>query len=126
VGADAAASIALRPGQIYLQQFPTSDRKWQVSSSASVSPRRSRDGKELFFDSAGTLHAVRLSGDGAGLNPGAATSLFQGLLNQQHSFDLGADGRVLAVLGAGLGTGVGGGQPVKVIVNWTSGLSLAR
>ena len=35
--------------EVYIQAFPLSSGKWQVSSNDGDQPRWSRDGKELFF-----------------------------------------------------------------------------
>jgi Tol biopolymer transport system component len=42
-------------GQIYIQPFPPSGGKWQVSNSIGFQPRWRGDGKELYFRSAGQV-----------------------------------------------------------------------
>ncbi|HVF35892.1 MAG TPA: protein kinase [Candidatus Saccharimonadia bacterium] len=49
--------------EVYVQTF-TGDRRWQISNDGGVDPRWRPDGRELFYQSAGTLYAVALgSGD---------------------------------------------------------------
>ena len=60
-------------------------------------------------------------------SPGAPKSLFTGLMNFPHNFDV-ADRaeRFLVLLNAGTLTATGGPPPITVVVNWKSGLSLPR
>jgi Tol biopolymer transport system component len=48
--------------EVYLQTFPRSSRKWQVSTDGGAQPIWQRDGREIFYvDSKGTLTAVAVS-----------------------------------------------------------------
>ena len=114
--------------QVYVQKFPTADRKWQVSSGGDgTHPRWGPDGKELFFDAGGTMMAVSVTrlGPGDEIRPGAPKRLFDGLLAlPPHNFDVAHDGRrFLVLLSPGIATR---SAPITVVVNWKSGLSLGR
>ena len=114
--------------QVYVQKFPTADRKWQVSSGRlGTHPRWGPDGKELFFDAGGTMMAVSVTrlGPGDEIRPGAPKRLFDGLLAlPPHNFDVAHDGRRFLVL---LSPGIlRRSAPITVVVNWKSGLSLGR
>ena len=114
--------------QVYVQKFPTADRKWQVSSGRlGTHPRWGPDGKELFFDAGGTMMAVSVTrlGPGDEIRPGAPKRLFDGLLAlPPHNFDVAHDGRrFLVLLSPGIATR---SAPITVVVNWKSGLSLGR
>jgi eukaryotic-like serine/threonine-protein kinase len=115
--------------QVYVQRFPTADRKWAVSAGATTAahPRWGSD-DELFFDITGTMAAVRVTGLGVGgeFKPGAPTRLFNGLTAlPPHNFDVARGGqRFLVLLAPGAVTGEA--APITVVVNWKSGLSLGR
>jgi serine/threonine-protein kinase len=115
--------------QVYVRKFPTSDIRRQVSNGrAAGNPRWGSNG-ELFFDVGGTMTAVStMDGESRSeFRPGASKSLFTGLMNFPHNFDV-ADRaeRFLVLLNAGTLTATGGAPPITVVVNWKSGLSLPR
>ncbi len=115
--------------QVYVQKFPTPDRKWPVSAGATTAahPRWGSD-EELFFDITGTMAAVRVTGLGSGgeFKPGAPAPLFNGLAAlPPHNFDVADAGqRFLVLLAPGAVTGEA--APIIVVVNWKSGLPLGR
>jgi Tol biopolymer transport system component len=110
--------------QVYVQSFPTASGKWQVSTTASGSgPRWRHDSKEIFYDGAGPMMAVDLTGTvpGGQFKAGTSQQLFTGLMNlPPHNFDLSADGkRFLVVSGRDL---AGAPSPIVVVLNWKLGL----
>ena len=115
--------------QVYVQKFPTSDRKWQVSVGRRLSahPRWGLDGKELFFDVGGQMTAVSVAGlEESEFTPGVPRSLFDGLLDlPPHNFDVTDTGRRFLVV-LPRGTATGAVAPITVVLNWKSGLPLAR
>jgi eukaryotic-like serine/threonine-protein kinase len=127
----AYTSDETRSRQVYVQKFPTADRKWPVSAGALIAthPRWGSNGKELFFDTTGTLTAVRVTGlePGGEFTPSAPTRLFNGLGNPSlHNFDIADDAgqRFLVLMAPGSVTG--DAAPLTIVVNWKSGLSLGR
>jgi Tol biopolymer transport system component len=113
--------------QVYVQKFPTSDRKWPVSSGrVGTHARWSPQGDELFFDGGGIMYAVSVTGleSGSEFRLGPPKRLFDGLLAlAPHNFDVLDAGRFLVMLAPETGTGT---APITIVMNWQSGLSLAR
>ena len=63
--------------EIFVQPFPPTGAKWQVSTGGASDPRWRRDGRELFYVSAdGKLTTVPIKG-GTSFEVGAAQALFQ-------------------------------------------------
>src|SRR5262249_13050531 len=59
------------PYQVYIQSFPTSGGKWQVSIGGGAQPQWRRDGKELFYLAPDRkLMAVELTASGQSITPG--------------------------------------------------------
>ena len=117
-----------RAFQVYVQSFPMPGRKVRVPTNAAVSPRWSRDGRELFFyNGDGRLMAVPVTNDGGALEVGVATALFEPSLlggpvpriGFDQQYDVASDGRFLLNVPV---------EPVSdqsftVVVNWTAGLT---
>jgi Tol biopolymer transport system component len=112
---------------VYVQAFPSSDRKWQVSTTPTRNnayPRWRPDGKELFYDSGGTMTAVELIGTqpGGEFKAGTPQELFRGLRGglPPHNYDVTPGGRRFLIVS---GQDLEAGPPLIVVVmNWTSGL----
>lgn len=108
--------------EIYVQSFPLSGAKFQISTGSGSEPQWSKDGTELFYLSSNrTLMAVPISRSAAEpLRPGVAKALFQvppilsvtGL--GAHSYAVGKDGRFLV----SNGNGTGSAPPLSVVLNW--------
>jgi serine/threonine protein kinase/Tol biopolymer transport system component len=106
--------------QIYVQTFPASGEKWQISNGGGSQPRWRSDGKELFFIAAtGELMVVQVS----------LASKFQVNLPQilfkarwagwggRHDYAVSRDGqRFLAIVGDENAT------PLTVLTNWAADL----
>jgi TolB protein len=110
-------------GQVFVQAFPPAGGKWQVSTTTGYFPRWRSDGKELFFDSVGTLMAVDLTGTvpGGAFKAGAPQRLFIGLQNlPPHNYDVTSGGRRFLVLSTG--SVADGPTPIVVVLNWMTGL----
>jgi len=107
---------------VYVQAFPTAGRKWQISTTRGGSPRWHPDGKELFYDAAGPMMAVDLTGTVPGeLKAATPRELFRGLQNLPvHNYDIAPDGKRFLVDSA---QNIGSGPtPIIVVLNWKSGL----
>jgi Tol biopolymer transport system component len=112
--------------QVYVQSFPASGGKWQVSAgrlSGQLARWRS-DGKEMFYDAGGPMMAVDLAGTVAGreFKAGAPRQLFTGLLAfAPHNYDLSPRGdRFLVDTSRDLT--IAASPPIVVVLNWKSGL----
>ncbi len=111
--------------QVYVQGFPASGGKWQISTSTSdgLYPRWRSDGKELFYDRAGQLMAVDLTGTvpGGPFKAGTPQELFPGLSNlPPHNYDVTPGGqRFLVVV---VTNHAAGPAPIVVVLNWKTGL----
>jgi hypothetical protein len=103
--------------EVYVRSFPQMGAPRRISISGGVWPRWARDGHELYFMERGRLLAVPVRTNGAQLEVGSPTVLFQptgGLVD----YDVGADGRFLVNLGK-----VGfNATRLNVLMNWEAGL----
>jgi Tol biopolymer transport system component len=63
--------------EVYVQPFPPSGGKWQISTNGGDQPRWRGDGKELFYlDAARKLMAVEVRAEGNQFSPGVPKTLF--------------------------------------------------
>jgi Tol biopolymer transport system component len=105
--------------QIYVQTFPASGAKYQVSSAGGQAPTWRHDGKELFYISTDRkLMAVPIA-LGARVESGTPQELFTspGLTGYTPS----QDGRRFLV-NVPAGGEDAAAPPVTVVLNWTAGL----
>ena len=113
--------------EIYLQRFPSTGQRWQVSSAGGSQPRWRRDGKELFFISpAATLMSVAIT-----LGPESASiespkALFQNrdvlgtaadatATDNYFTYDVTADGKRFLVTASDFGAAP---KSITVVSNW--------
>jgi eukaryotic-like serine/threonine-protein kinase len=61
--------------EVYVQPFPSLDRKWQISTTGGSQPVWSKQGDELFFRGERSFMAVRIQ-PGASFSPGVARRIF--------------------------------------------------
>jgi hypothetical protein len=81
-----------------LRSFPEGGNRWQVSQGGGTGPRWSPKGDELFYFTGSELRAVPI---GAGGEPTPATPRTVSAWSARRmSYDVAADGRVLALRGA--------------------------
>ena len=105
--------------EIYVQPFPTTGSKWQISKGGGVQPRWRRDGRELYYLAQdGQLTAVTVSAGGAQFSPGAARGLFQLRVtgretNQFSQYAVTGDGSRFI-----LSTAADTVLPVNLVRNW--------
>ena len=113
--------------EVYVESFPTSGAKWQISKNGWHHPKWRGDGKELFYYAAdGQLMAVPIKGDAA-VEIGTPVPLFTPrLLNGPNvgqgfraQYDVARDGQrfLLNVPVEDAPT-----PPITVVLNWTAGL----
>jgi Tol biopolymer transport system component/tRNA A-37 threonylcarbamoyl transferase component Bud32 len=107
--------------EIYLQPYPATGERWQVSTAGGDEPQWRGDGKELFFLAGNTLSAVDIKADiraaGDSVNIGVPRALFEVSIppgNLRNHYVAAADGQKFLVVW----------QPEKqasgfdAIVNW--------
>jgi Tol biopolymer transport system component len=110
--------------EIYVQPFPLSGGKWQISTDGGNDARWRPDGKEIFYIAPDrTLMAVQVSTDGDALEPSAPVPLFptriSGLLGigLRFNYAVSPDGeRFLIATDVGEATDA----PIIVVLNWTA------
>jgi dipeptidyl aminopeptidase/acylaminoacyl peptidase len=103
--------------EIYVQGFPSSSRRIQVSAGGGEDPTWRADGKEIFYvSSKGTLMAAGIAADASGLEGAPPKELFR---ITGGSYTAAPDGqRFLAASGVVDPSTA----PVTVVLNWTRGL----
>ena len=62
--------------EVYVQSFPPSEGKWQVSTMGGMEPYWRQDGKELYYTSADNLYAMPVKTDATVFEPGVVKPLF--------------------------------------------------
>jgi Tol biopolymer transport system component/predicted Ser/Thr protein kinase len=108
--------------EVYVQTFPLSNRKWQVSTDGGYEPRWRGDGREIYYLSGDRkLMAVSV---GAGPSFDVPKPLFQtrvpaGVTANRTHYVPSRDGRRFLV---NTETGDPLPNPITVVLNWTSGL----
>lgn len=84
--------------EVYVQSFPLSSRKWQVSTKGGMIPRWRGDTREMFFEAAGHMVSVPVSDNPSGLAFGAEQALFPvESMRRTDRFAVSADGQRFAV-----------------------------
>ncbi len=116
----AYSSNETKRNEVYIMTFPNSGGKWQISTSGGRIPIWSRDGKQLFYVSAGNkMMAVEIKGTGTNPEPGVPQPLFDVRLGANNpSFDVSKDGRFLIPTVVEQATAA----PITVVINWMAGL----
>lgn len=111
--------------EVYVQSFPVSGGKWQVSTAGGDQPQWRGDGKELFYIAADKkLMAVPLT-PGASFEHGAPVSLFATRVpttshtDDRNSYIPSPDGQRFFVINL---VEEGHTQPINLVLNWASGL----
>jgi hypothetical protein len=110
--------------EVYVQPFPATGGKWQISTSGGSQPVWRRDSKELFYMAAGrTLMAVPVTADST-FEAGVPRLLFQTrtpsvLQPYPTNYAVSADGQRFLVNNV---VEEGFSPPITVVLNWTSEL----
>jgi eukaryotic-like serine/threonine-protein kinase len=117
----AYASNGTGRSEIYVQSFPPSGGKWQVSTTGGEEPYWRRDGKELFYVEGKRLMAVAVTADGPRFQPGTPKPLFE--VRQQSfgfrsRYQVAANGQKFLVVVPLESTS----PPITVVTNWIAGL----
>jgi serine/threonine protein kinase/Tol biopolymer transport system component len=109
--------------EVYLQHFPQSGGKWQVSVNGGGSPEWRRDGKEIYYISAERkLMAADIRTTDSSVQVGIPSPLFEATVDvyfAPNRYDVSADGQRFLVNTSGFEYSA---KPMTVILNWTSQL----
>jgi Tol biopolymer transport system component len=112
------------PYEVYVQPFPASGAKWQISSGGGLQPRWRGDGKELFFMAPNkNLMAVDVNLGNGTFEAGVPKMLFQtrsiGYPGPRNTYECSADGQRFLMNSL---QSDAGSIPVNVVLNWTADL----
>jgi eukaryotic-like serine/threonine-protein kinase len=105
--------------EVYVQPFPASGARWQISTNGGAQPAWRSDGKELFYLSGDRkLVAVEVNA-GSSFEPGARKVLFQtrvsGLVNARNHYAVTKDGQRFLINAL---VQDATSQPYNVMLNW--------
>ncbi len=111
--------------EVYVQSFPASGGKWQVSTSGGDQPHWRRDGKELFYLAPDKRLMAGPVAAGASFEAGAPVALFPtrvpraDLTGDRNHFAVTPDGQRFLVNNL---LEEGNTQPITLVLNWASAL----
>jgi serine/threonine protein kinase len=109
--------------EIYVQTFPPTGAKWQVSTEGGNEPLWSRDGRRIFYRVGKKMMAVAVTTDPS-FRYGPPMLLFEGeytsTLPDRTNYDVASDGRFLMVRRSGRDEG---SRELAVVLDWTRELS---
>ena len=111
--------------EIYVQSFPASGAKWQISASGGSQPRWRRDGKELFYLGGGRkVTAVDVNTEAPTFAHGTPRALFETSISKGedrpgNQYVVASDGQRFLVNTVAEG---GAYTSINVVLNWTAGL----
>jgi len=77
--------------EVYVQSYPSTGDRWQISTEGATEPLWSRDGKELFFRHGRTLLAVNVTTDPTFELVGIPQALFDGNYHSSTTYHGGAE-----------------------------------
>ncbi len=108
--------------EIYIQSFPKPGAKYQISTTGGADPRWSRDGKELFYLSAGQkLMSAAVETTAGKIQAGLPKELFpvrvSGLVDTRAHYAVSPDARRFLIVTLDEGGAV---SPFTVVLNWTA------
>ena len=104
--------------EIYVRPFPGADAKWQVSTSGGGSPRWHRNGKEIFYGSAGRIMSVEVDGVGSTFRIGKVREHFdQSSVGGTAMRDISQDGQRILLEISNIQQVT---APLTLVVNWTA------
>ncbi len=109
---------------IYVQAFPPSGGKWQISTAGGGAPMWRGDGREIFYQAAGDIfYAVAVRVAGAGMEIGLPEKLFQRRLThdarERNRWVVTRDGQRF-LMNAPIDDA--GSRTIQVVLNWAAGL----
>jgi eukaryotic-like serine/threonine-protein kinase len=106
-------------GQIYVQDFPPSGGKWQISTASGYFPRWRADGRELFYRQDSKVMSVDVKTSPGKLEAGIPKPLFD-VPNSDRRFDVSADGQKFLMIVPN--EDMGPPKQFTVVINWPAGV----
>jgi len=105
--------------EVFVQSFPSSDGKWQVSINGGTEPVWRKDGKELFYISGNALVAVNVKTDAPAFEAGLSKTLFKVNLEARvrRRYQVAANGQRFL-----FNVPVEVPSPITVVLNWPRGV----
>ena len=104
--------------EVYVQTFPPTEGRWQISTTGGTEPLWRNDGKELYYLSGDKLMAVEVKTNSGALEPGVARVLFEARLEstrRRSRYQVADNGRRFLV-----NLPIESSSPVTVTVNWAA------
>jgi Tol biopolymer transport system component len=108
--------------EVYVQAFPPSGGKWQISTSGGSEPYWRQDGKELFYLNGNTLMAVTIQVGPTGLEKSTPVKLFDVAATTnvgRNRFVAAANGQRFLFVTA---TEQVSSAPIEIVLNWQAQL----
>jgi len=106
--------------EVFVQNFPNAEGKWQVSINGGTEPVWRKDGKELFYISGTALVAVNVKTDAPAFEAGLSKPLFKVNLEARvrRRYQVAANGQrfLFNVI-------VEVPSPITVVLNWPRGVA---
>ncbi len=113
--------------QVYVQTFPPSGGKWQISTQGGYTPRWHGDGKELFYMSPDRkIMSAAVNPNGTTFEVSSPTALFQTQVDvaaATNRYDVSPDGQRFLMSSPIENTT---SPPITVITNWLAGIERGR
>jgi eukaryotic-like serine/threonine-protein kinase len=107
---------------VFLQAFPKSGVRWQLSTNGGGEPSWRRDGKELYFVHDNRFFAVDMKATASGVDHGAPRMLFIAPLApeiRRNRYVPSPDGKRFLIVA----TSEQEAQPIHIVLNWAATLS---
>ena len=105
-------------GEVYVQSFPPTEGRWQVSSTGGTEPLWRKDGKELCYISGDRLMAVDVKTSSGAFEPGLSRVLFEARLEstrRRSRYQVADNGRRFL-----MNLPIESSSPITVTVNWAA------
>ena len=108
--------------EVYVQPFPTTGGKWQISSGGGGRPLWRSDGKELYFLAAGGKVMAAEIKTAGGFQSGVPHQLFQANIKERGDaspYDVRADGQAFVI---NVSPESDNTAPLNIVLNWNADL----
>jgi len=107
--------------EIFLQRYPTTSEKWQISSGGGITPLWRADGKEIFYTSLDKMMSVEVK-LGSKVETGLPRELFRSAISHHglsYDYAVSPDGQRFLISNA---VDVNEVAPMTIVLNWNAAL----